>query len=113
MWAHLQFRRIGQMADGDHMPAQQHLERGDYLLQSAAMVADAHDLHIWRQKRDRWINATAASLVDEVGAGASTEFRAVASLRSPFAEWSTALVVEERALLAGLEALRSRQLLTE
>ena len=94
------------------MPAP-HLAHGDYLLQSAAMVADAQDLYIWRQKRIRWIDATAGTLEAQVGADASTEFRAVASLRSPFAEWSTALVVEERALLAGLEALRSRQLLTE
>ena len=89
-----------------------HLAHGDYLLQSAAMVADAHDLYIWRQKRIRWIDATAATLEAQVGADAGTEFRAVAGVQSPFAEWSTALAVEEQALLAALDALRAQLVLS-
>ncbi len=90
---------------------QQHLARGDYLLRSAAMVSDAHDLQLWRQKRDRWVGATAMTLADHAGADASTRFLAIASVTSLFPEWSIALAVEERALLAGLEALRARLVL--
>jgi hypothetical protein len=79
---------------------------GGELLGIATMIGDQDDLHVWRSKRDAWVERTAHA-VEAHDASAVKAFREAARVKRPLAGWQLAMPTELDSLRAAVQFLRA------
>ena len=71
----------------------------------AAMIGDQDDLHVWRRKRNAWVER-AAGCIGAHDASAAQAFREAARVKRRLTEWQLAILVELDALRAAVKFVR-------
>ena len=69
------------------------------------MIGDQDDLHVWRRKRDAWVERAAGCIATH-DASAAHAFREAARVKRPLTGWQLAIPGELDALRAAVKFLR-------
>jgi hypothetical protein len=69
------------------------------------MIGDQDDLHVWRSKRNAWVEC-AAGCIETRDAAAARAFREAARVKRPRAGWQLAIPGEIDALRAAVQFVR-------
>jgi hypothetical protein len=79
---------------------------GELLIATAAMIGDQEDLHIWRARRNEWVEEASVVLETHFGPLAAEAVRATARVSEPHSGWQVALPKETDRLRAAVDVLR-------
>ncbi len=83
-----------------------HADAGERLVRAASLVGDQEDFHVWRQRRNAWVGAT-AKLLAATG-GHVESFREAASVSHPLSHWHQALEAELQAIRDAIDLLHAK-----